>query len=78
MSPRRGEEWSRDSKTNFFLRNRKKDTLHIETQLFIAFKKHFKYKDKNGLKLKGGNKENESRYSKNRQSRLNKIIKFIS
>ena len=56
MSPRSGEEWSRDIKTNFFLRNRKKDTLHIETQLFIAFKKYFKYKDKNGLKLKGGKK----------------------
>lgn len=39
-----------------FLKKQKKDTLHIETQLFIAFNKHFKYEGKNGLKLKGGKK----------------------
>ena len=53
MSPRSREEWSRDIKTKFFKETGKK-THYTETQLFIAFKKHFKYKGKNGLKLKGG------------------------
>lgn len=57
MNPRRTGKKSTDikkkNKTHIYLKKREeKDTLHRETQLFIAFKKLFNCKGKNGLQVK--------------------------
>ena len=71
-----GEKSEVGTLKQIFFKKQEKRHITYKTQLFIAFKKHFKDKDKNGLKLKEGKiyhantSQNDSRYSKNRQSRL--------
>lgn len=45
-------EESGNMKEKCLKKQREKGTLHIKTQLFAAFKKHFEYKDKKWFKSK--------------------------
>lgn len=66
-------EKSGDIKRKHLKKQRLKGMLHIKTQLSAAFKKYFKYKDKNGLKVKGWEKIHHANTSQNYGGYINKV-----